>query len=207
MITLFFFDDYVPSICKKASNKLNALVWFANYMNFDQRRLIMKAFITSQFGYCPLVWMFHSRNLNNRINNIHERALRTTYKDYNSTFQDHLEKDNSVTVHQRNLQVLATEIFKTKNGYNPPLMNEIFRFIEPSYNLRNSNSLQRTNVKTVKYRTETLSWLGPKIWQLLPTDYKNCESLQMFKTKIKNWKTTECPCRLCKTYIHRIGFT
>ena len=201
-----FFDDHVSSICKKASNKLNALVRVPNYMNFDQRRLIMKAFITSQFGYCPLVWMFHSRNLNNRINNIHERALRITYKDYNSTFQDLLEKDNSVTVHQRNLQVLATEIFKTKNGYNPPLMNEIFRFLEPSYNLRNSNSLQRTNVKTVKYGTETLSWLGPKIWQLLPTDYKNCESLQMFKTKIKNWKTTECPCRLCKTYIHRIGF-
>ena len=86
-------------------------------------------------------------------------------------------------------------------------MNEIFRFIEPSYNLRNSNSLQRTNVKTVKYGTETLSWLGPKIWQLLlPTDYKNCQSLQMFKTKIKNLKTTQCPCRLCKTYIHRIGF-
>ena len=83
-------------------------------MNFDQRRLIMKAFITSQFGYCPLVWMFHSQNLNNRINNIHERALRITYKDYNSTFQDLLEKDNSVTVHQRNLQVLATEIFKTR---------------------------------------------------------------------------------------------
>ena len=79
-------------------------------------------------------------------------------------------------------------------------MNEIFRYIEPSYNLRNSNLLQQTNVKTVKYGTETLYWLGPKIWQLLPTDYKNCESLQMFKTKIKNWKTTECPCRLCKTY-------
>ena len=85
-------------------------------MNFDQRRLIMKAFITSQFGYCPQVWMFRSRNLNNRINNIHERALRITCKGYNSTFQDLLEKDNSVTVHQRNLQVLATEIFKAKNG-------------------------------------------------------------------------------------------
>ena len=158
-----FFDDHVSTICKKASNKLNALVRVANYMNFDQRRLIMKPFITSQFGYCPLVWMFRSRNLNNQINNIHERALRITYKDYNSTFQDLLEKDNSVTVYQRNLQVQATEIFKTKNGYNPPLMNEIFRFIEPSCNLRNSNSLQRTNVKTVKYRIETLSWLGPKI--------------------------------------------
>ena len=50
-----FFDDHVSSICKKASNKHNALVRVANCMNFDQRRLIMKTFITSQFGYCPLV--------------------------------------------------------------------------------------------------------------------------------------------------------
>jgi len=166
----------------------------------------MKAFITSQSGYYPLVWMFHSRKLNNQINNIHERALRIIYKDYHSSFKDLLEKDNSVSIHQRNLQVLATELFKTKNGYNPPLLSEIFRFIEPSYNLRKFNSLERTNVKTVKYGTETLSWLGPKIWNLLPAEYKNCESLQTFKAKISTWKTTECPCRLCKTYIQRIGF-
>ena len=53
--------------------------------------LIMNAFIFSQFGYCPLLWMFHSRNLNNRINNIHERALRIVYRDYESTFQQLLK--------------------------------------------------------------------------------------------------------------------
>ena len=75
----------------------------------------MKAFITSQFSYCPLVWMFHSRNLNNRVNKIHERALRLVYK--NETFlyfDDLLKRDRSVTIHQKNLQILATEIYKTK---------------------------------------------------------------------------------------------
>ena len=67
----------------------------------------MKAFITSQFSYCPLIWMLHSRTLNNRINNIHERALRLTYKENKL-----LEKDHSVTVHQKDLEVLGTEIFK-----------------------------------------------------------------------------------------------
>ena len=56
-----------------------------------QRRLIMNAFIFSQFGYCPLVWMFHSRKLNNRINNIYERALKFFFRDYESTFQQLLE--------------------------------------------------------------------------------------------------------------------
>ena len=63
----------------------------------------MKSFIESQFGYCPLVWMFHSRSLNNRINHIHERALRIVYKDYYSSFEELLEKDKSFTIHERNI--------------------------------------------------------------------------------------------------------
>ena len=56
----------------------------------------MKAFVESQFGYCPLIWMFHSTELNNKINRIHERVLRITYKDKSSTFQELLKKGNSV---------------------------------------------------------------------------------------------------------------
>ena len=110
------FDEHVTSLCRKASQKLNALARVAQYMNLAQRRLIMNAFIFSQFGYCPLVWMFHSRELYNRINNIHERALRIVYRDYVSTFQQLLKQNKSVSIHQRNLQILATEIFKAKNG-------------------------------------------------------------------------------------------
>ena len=75
----------------------------------------MKTFIISQFNCFPLlVWMFHSRKLNHRINSIHERTLRVAYQDYKSTFLELLQRDNSITIHQRNLQVLATESFKTK---------------------------------------------------------------------------------------------
>ena len=72
------FDEHVNNLCKKACQKLNALVRLAPFMNVDKKRMIMKAFIESQYGYCPLVWVFHSRSLNNKINQIHERALRIT---------------------------------------------------------------------------------------------------------------------------------
>ena len=49
----------------------------------------MKAFAESQFGYCPQIWMFHIRGLNNKINRIHERALTITYKDKSSTFRNY----------------------------------------------------------------------------------------------------------------------
>ena len=97
------FNEHVTKLCKKASAKLHALARVSNYMKIDKLRVLMKAFIESQFGYCPLIWMFHSRKLNNLINRIHERALRIVYKDHNSTFQELLNKDNSVSIHHRNL--------------------------------------------------------------------------------------------------------
>ena len=86
----------------------------SGYMNLPKLWVIMKSFITSQFGYCPLIWMFHSRALNNKINSIHKRPLIITYNDSKSTFEELLNRDNSVSIHHRNLQVLAIEMFKTK---------------------------------------------------------------------------------------------
>ena len=69
-------------------------------MSLEKRRTLMKAFIESQFSYCPLIWMLHSRTLNYKISRIHERALRTVYSDYNSSFNELLDKDDSFTIHQ-----------------------------------------------------------------------------------------------------------
>ena len=70
------FNDQVSIICKKASQKLHALARISNLMSKDKLRILMKTFIESQFGHCPLIRMFHSRILNNHINRLHERALR-----------------------------------------------------------------------------------------------------------------------------------
>ena len=64
------FDQHVSNLCIKANQKLHALSRISSFMNIEKRKSIMNAFIASQFGYCPLVWMFHSRELNNRINRI-----------------------------------------------------------------------------------------------------------------------------------------
>ena len=85
-------------------------------MHQDKLRLLLKAFIESQFSYCSLIWMFHSRTLNNRINNLHERALRLVYNDHISSFEQLLYRDKSFSIHERNLQKLAVEMYKVKNN-------------------------------------------------------------------------------------------
>ena len=91
----------------------------------------MKAFVESQFGHCPLIWMFHSKGLNNKINRIHERALRITYKDKSSTFQELLEKDNSVST--------------------PSILNDIFVPVSHPYNFRRNDTLQSRRVNSVRH--------------------------------------------------------
>ena len=80
------FDDHVNHLCKKGSLKRNSLARIAPFMNVSKKRIIMKPFIESRFGYCPLIWMFHSRGLNNKRNRIYERAKRITRNDKSSSY-------------------------------------------------------------------------------------------------------------------------
>ena len=147
--------------------------------------------------------MFHSRRLNNKINSIHDRALRITYQDHKSTFQELLNKDDSVSIHHRNFQVLATEMFKIHRGLSPDILREIFVPKISLYNL--VYTFERRQIHSVYHGTESLSFLGLKIWDLVPFELKQLESLEVFKLKIKKWIPFECPCRLCRTYIQQIG--
>ena len=111
----------------------------------------MKSFITSQFAYCPLIWMFHSRPLNNKIKSINEKSLRITYQDHISTFQELLNKNNSISIYHRNLEVLVTEMFKIHRGLSPGILREIFVLKINLYNLRRNNIF----LKDVKFTTFT----------------------------------------------------
>ena len=150
--------------------------------------------------------MYHSRTLNNKINKLHERALRLVYKNNTLSFDELLAMDNSYTVHHRNVQKLAIEMYKVQHGLSPGFMKFIFLPSTNHYNLRNERAFKIENIKTVRYGSETISFWGPKIWELIPNEIKNAMSLQEFKSKIRQWKPTKCTCRICKTYIHQLGF-
>ena len=128
-------------------------------MESEKLRLLMKAFVMSQFSYCSLIWMFYNRNLNAKINRIHERALRVAYKGNVSTFDKLLEMDDSVTVHQRNLQLLMAEIYKTNYDLNPNFVKQMFEEKAMPYNLRCSDKLQLPKTKTTCLGIDTVSRL------------------------------------------------
>ena len=159
------------------------------------------------FEYCSLCWMFHSRTLNNRINHLHFRALRLTYKDESFSFNELLKKDGSVRIHHLNVQKLAIELYKPKNGLSPIMMHDIFP--DRNYNgpdIRSQKEFELPKINTVNNGQETLRFMGPKIWDIIPNSIKKASSLSIFKNKIKNWVPEDCPCRLCKDYVQGVGY-
>ena len=151
--------------------------------------------------------MFHSRTLNNRINDLHFRALRLIYKDDNFSFNELLKKDGSVRIHHRNVQKLGIEIYKAKNGLSPIMMHDIFP--DRNYNgpdIRSQKEFELPKINTVNNGQETLRFMGPKIWDIIPNSIKKASSLSIFKNKIKNWVPEDCPCGLCKDYVQGVGY-
>ena len=145
--------------------------------------------------------MCHSRLMNTKINRLHEKCLRIVYSDKTLSFEELLEEDGSVTIHTRNIQVLATEMIKVYRNLLPNIVAEIFRARRNSYNLRHSSFFSIPYVKTVCHGSESLSNLGPRIWDLVPSTLKKLDDAKSFKIQIKKWQPENCPCRLCKMYI------
>ena len=191
-------------IYHKAGRKLNALARLSNLLSFDKRRCLVKAFVMSQFSFSPLISMFYDRGLNTKINALHYRALKIIYRENELSFEELLRKDGSVTIHHKNIQFLAIEMYKEKQGIAPPpFMKDIFGLKTMSDDhissrLRNSTIFyNHSNPRTVRYGLESLRSFGPKIWNILPNNIKSSINLSVFKKRIKSWVPINCPCKLC----------
>ena len=116
------------------------------------------------------------------------------------------QRSRSVSLHHKNIQTLTTEVFKAVNNICPPIMKNFFFFRENKYNMRKFQEMRQQKVKTVRYGLETALYRAPQLWSLVPVDLKSLLNVNLFKSKIKHWEGTECPCKLCNTYLRTIGY-
>ena len=200
------FNDYVFCLCKKAGQKLSVLKRVSYQMKFKQRKVLMKSFIESQFDYCSLIWMFCGREANKKINHIHERSLRIVYKDYSSSFIDLLKKDNAFSIHHRNIQSLAIELFKIRKGISNTIISDIFDIRNVNHNLRSQTYFPVDPINTTQYGLNSIRYYGSKVWNMIPSELRDISNFEVFKSKIRQWEPIGCNCKLCQTYINSLGY-
>ena len=109
-------------------------------------------------------------------------------------------------MHQGNLQVLITEIFKIKNGCTPPIRHSLHQFQENTFNLRNFREIVTEKKNFVNYGIETVIYKAAFLCPNLQTACKTTKSLNKFKTKIKLWRARAHPSRLCKSCHLNLGY-
>ena len=160
--------------------------------------MLANAFIDSQFNYPPLVWMFPGKTLPNRICKIHYRTLQVVYDDYNSSYDELLQLNNSPSIHQRHLRFLAIAVFKSIMHLNPQFMWSYFEEKTMSYNLRHGSKLILPKTKSSRFGINSLRFRGSLLWNNLPVSLKNCQGLNEFKQELKNLGNIHCSCLVCR---------
>ena len=112
-----------------------------------------------------------------------------------------------MSIHTKNHRFLSVEMFKAVEGLAPIIINDLFLLkATNSYDLRRNLFFKIPRNDTVRNGFESISYLGPKIWEMLPSEMQECETLFEFKSKVKSWNPANCPCKLCKTYFGDVGY-
>ena len=143
----------------------------------------------SNFTYCAIVWHFCGIMNNSKIEKIQERALRIVFSDYSSDYQDLINRFGTDTMLQSRLKKIVLETFKSIKGINPQYIQNILKYKEQPYSLRNPTPLIQIKKKTTKYGLRSYEYLSSKLWNTLPNHMKNIEDIDidLFKLSLKNW--------------------
>ena len=176
-----------------ASAKIKGLGRIRNRLNLSLAQILYNAFILSQFNYCCHVWIFCSKTLQNKINQIQKRAVRIVYNEPNLNLDKLVELDKITTIHIKNIITLLTEVYRTTSGENPIFMNKIFTQKKQYYNLRITNLLRFPKVIGSKYGTNTFAFCSTHLWNQVTDSIKNEPNTKCFKAKLtRNWQVIKC---------------
>ena len=186
------FNQHVQVIYKKASNKVRAFSRIAPNLEYEKNVMLYNSFALSDFNYCPVIWMFSGKSSNNEINRIHKLALRVLLDDYESTFEELLQRRGEHTIHTKNLQTLLLEVYKCLTSKNPSSLWDLFERRPTNYNLRKKDLVQLPSTKTIRYGLNALRFRGSMVWNTLPDIIKSAKNDRKFKNRIKDWTGSTC---------------
>ena len=185
------FDSHISGICKKASRQINILKRLSKYLDQNSRINVYRSFVSSNFNYCPVSWIFCGARNARKLERLQERALRFVFNDPYSEYNELLKRGNFLSLSVLRLRALAIEVYKCFRGINPSYMNDIFQPKTSSYSLRDPFLLKQPKFSTKTYGYRSFGYFGSKLWNQLPVEIKSSNSLPIFKNRLTKWCHSE----------------
>ena len=192
------FIDHINMLCRRASYKLHALGRIRKYLTLEKSKLLYNAFINNQFNYASIIWMFCRKQDYLEVEKIHYKALKIVYNS-NECYEELLIQNNEVSIHQKQLRTLSTEIYKSLTDVNPDFMKNYFSFKEIPFSLRNGSALKIPSARSTYYGINSIHFRACVLWNKLPNPLKESQSLPEFKNKIKTMGKIDCSCTICRS--------
>ena len=181
------FKEHIQHMCRNAAWQINTLKRLSKFLNSECRLNVYKSFINAHFNYCPLVWMFCGKTNLRKLELLQERALKIVYKDHTLSYEDMLNRSNLLCIRTNLIRLLAIELYKSINGMNPEYINQLFKPRISKYNFRNDCKLEQKKFNTYKYGYFSLQYFGSKLWNILPMNVKESESLMIFRSRLRGY--------------------
>lgn len=185
------FKPYISIICARASRQINALRRLSKFLTTEGRLKVYKSFISANFSYCPVIWLFCGKVNSTKLEKLQVRALRFVYNDYVSTYDDLLCRANVFSLSIYRLRFLAIEVYKCVRNENPQYLNTMFVKKSSVYSLRDTDILHQPKFNTYTFGYRSFAYYGAKLWNSLPLDLKKAPNLHIFKSKLNDWCRSE----------------
>ena len=180
------FKRHIQNICHKANNKTKALFRIRKFLNLEQAQVLAEAYISSNFRYSPLIWMFCGKMSDNLIVRTHYRTLRAIYDTQTRSYEELLHLSGKKKLHTQNLQILMVEVYKCLNNLSPLFTWDYFEQKNNPYYLRNAQLLELSKCRTKTYGLNTTLFKGALLWNKLPIILRKQSPLYISKIKFGN---------------------
>ena len=194
------FNYYIKNICRKASQQLNVLKRIGCFLSKLNKLTIFHTFILSNFNFCPLAWHFCNKSNTSKLEIIQAKALRFIYEDYESTYDELLEKAKVPSLKVRRMRTMAIECFKILNKLSPSCLHDLVVFKDCKYNFRYSNIVDIPRVRTSTYGKNSFKYAAAVLWNDLPDDFRKISNFNQFKNILKSWNGNVCKCSVCADF-------
>ena len=181
------FNMCIDNICKKTSKQINALKRIKHHLENGSKKVIYNSYINSNFNYCPLIWMYSGKISMSKLEKIDKRALMFVTNDYISNYELLCTKEKQLSIYKKCIKSVAIQMFKVRKDQSPSFIQELFQTRINSYDMRDNDQYSLPFYNSVTYGKKSFRYYGSKLWNKLPVEVKNNDSLSSFKSSLSNW--------------------